>query len=180
MTVSGAAGGGGGAAGGQPVPRINPIRRLLVRPEMGALAGAVAVWLFFALVAGRSGFLSLSGTATYLQVAADLGILAVAVALLMIAGEFDLSIGSIVGATGMIIAVLSAQLGWNLWLAIGVAVAFSLVVGFFNGYLVLKTGLPSFIVTLATLYILRGATIGATRIATGRTQIGGLAQVPGY
>ena len=72
-------------------------RRLLVRPEMGALAGSIAVWLFFALVAGQRGFLTLLGTATYLQVAAELGILAVAVALLMIGGEFDLSIGSITG-----------------------------------------------------------------------------------
>jgi simple sugar transport system permease protein len=156
------------------------VRRLLVRPEMGALAGSVAIWLFFALVAGRSGFLSLLGTATYLQVAAELGIVAVAVALLMIGGEFDLSIGSILGASGMIVAVLGGQLGWNIWLAMAVALAFALVLGFFNGYLVLKTGLPSFIVTLGTLYIVRGATIGATRLITGRTQIGGLDKAPGF
>src|ERR1700694_2469781 len=94
------------------VARGGSLRRLLVRPEMGALAGSIAVWLFFAIVAGRNGFLSLGGAATYLQVAAELGILAVAVALLMIGGEFDLSIGSIIGATGMIVAVLSVQLHW--------------------------------------------------------------------
>src|SRR5207248_8915136 len=127
MTVS-------GAAVGQPVTPVderlsksNPLRRLLVRPEMGALAGSIAVWLFFAVVAGRNGFLSLGGAATYLQVAAELGIMAVAVALLMIAGEFDLSIGSILGATGMIVAVLTGQFSWNIWLAIPVALAFALV-----------------------------------------------------
>ena len=61
-----------------------------------------------------------------------------------------------------------------------VAIVFALVVGFLNGYLVLRTGLPSFIVTLGTLYIVRGATIGGTRLLTGRTQIGGLNQVSGY
>jgi simple sugar transport system permease protein len=162
------------------VARTSPLRRMLVRPEMGALAGSVAVWLFFAVVAGRNGFLSLGGTATYLQVAAELGILSVAVALLMIGGEFDLSIGSTLGAAGMIVTVLAVQVGWNLWLAIAVALGFALLVGFVNGYLVLRTGLPSFIVTLASLFILRGATIGVTRILTGRTQIGGLGQVPGY
>jgi simple sugar transport system permease protein len=170
-----------------PVPRADervtgssPLRRLLVRPEMGAIAGSIAVWIFFALVAGKSGFLSLSGTATYLQVAAELGIVAVAVALLMIGGEFDLSIGSILGATGMIVTILGAQLHWNIWLAGLVALAFALVVGFLNGYLVLRTGLPSFIVTLGSLYILRGVTIGTTRLITGRTQLGGLDQAPGY
>jgi simple sugar transport system permease protein len=140
----------------------------------------VAVWAFFAIVAGRSGFLTLQGTASYLQVAAELGILAVAVALLMIAGEFDLSIGSVLGATGMIVTVLATTYRWNIWPAIGVAVAFALVIGFLNGYIVLRTGLPSFIVTLATLFILRGATIGMTRLVTGRTQIGSLNQAPGF
>jgi simple sugar transport system permease protein len=160
--------------------RTNPLRRLLVRPEMGAVAGSIAVWLFFVIVAGRSGFLSLSGAATYLQVSAELGIMTVAVALLMIGGEFDLSIGSILGATGMIVSVLAVQFSWNIWLAMAVAMAFALGLGFLNGYMVLRTGLPSFIVTLATLFIVRGATIGTTRLLTGRTQIGGLGQVPGY
>src|SRR5437660_3311576 len=147
---------------------------------MGALAGSIAVWVFFAIVAGRTGFLSVAGTATYLQVAAELGILAVAVALLMIGGEFDLSIGSVLGATGMIVSMLAVQFNWNVWAAMAVALVFALLVGFFNGYLVLKTGLPSFIVTLATLYIVRGATIAITRILTGRTQLGGLDKAPGY
>jgi simple sugar transport system permease protein len=162
------------------VAKTSLVRRLLVRPEMGALAGSIAVWLFFAAVAGRNGFLTLPGTATYLQVAAELGIVAVAVALLMIGGEFDLSIGSILGATGMIMSVLAVQFSWNIWLAMAVAIGFALLIGFFNGYLVLRTGLPSFIVTLATLYIVRGATIGVTRLLTGRTQVGGLGQAPGF
>ena len=172
--------GSGGAAPDERVARVNPIRKLLVRPEMGAIGGAIALWIFFAIFAGNNGFLSLRGTANYLNVAADIGIVAVAVALLMIGGEFDLSVGSVTGATGMIIAVLSTQFGWNIWLAIVIAVLFALGVGFLNAYLVLRTNLPSFIVTLGSLYVLRGLTIGLTSLITGRTQVGGLDAAPGY
>jgi simple sugar transport system permease protein len=156
------------------------LRRLLMQPELGAVAGAIAVWVFFAIIAGDRGFVSLAGTASYLQVAAELGILAIAVALLMIAGEFDLSIGSVIGASGMIIALLSAEYGWNIWPAIAVAFLFAMIIGFLNGVIVIRTGLPSFIVTLATLFIIRGATIGITRSITGRTQVGRLQEVDGY
>ena len=138
------------------------------------------VWLFFALVAGDRGFLTLAGTATYLEVASELGILAVAVALLMIGGEFDLSIGSMVGLTGMTMTILVVELGAPIPVAMLAALALALALGFFNGYLVVKTGLPSFIVTLSTLFIIRGFTIGTTRLLTGRTQLGGLNQAPGY
>lgn len=160
--------------------RTSLLHRWLVRPEMGAVAGAVAIWVFFTIVAGNQGFLTLRGTASYLQVAAELGIMAVAVSLLMIGGEFDLSIGSTIGATGMIVTLLAVKYDWNIWLAVGAALVFALVIGVFNGYLVLLTGLPSFIVTLATLFIIRGATIGVTRLATGRTQLGGLDAAAGY
>jgi simple sugar transport system permease protein len=154
-------------------------RRLLQRPELGAAAGALAAWTFFAVAAGAP-FRSLDGTAAYLNAAAPLGILAVAVALLMIAGEFDLSVGSVIGAASMTLMLLTTHAGWTLWPAIMATVALCVVVGLGNGWLVVRTGLPSFIVTLATLFILRGLAIGATRAITGRTQLGGLQDVPGY
>jgi simple sugar transport system permease protein len=156
------------------VRRAGLLRRLLSRPELGAVAGAIIVWVFFSLVAGNRGFFTIGGTASYLEVAAELGILAVAVSLLMIAGEFDLSIGSIIGASGMVIAMLNVEYGWPLAAAILVAIAFSLVAGFLNGLVVVWTRLPSFIVTLASLFIFRGLTIGITRLVTGRTQVGGI------
>lgn len=156
------------------------LSRLVARPELGAVAGALVVWIFFAVIAGDRGFLSLGGAATYLEVSAELGILAIAVALLMIGGEFDLSVGSMIGASGMLLTILSVQYGWSLWAALIAVLAFAVLAGLFNGYLVIRTGLPSFIVTLATLFIFRGATIGLTRLITGRTQIGGLSRVPGY
>ena len=99
------------------------LRRLLQRPEVGAIIGAGALWLYFAVVAGDSGFLSARGTASYLEVSAQLGILAIAVSLLMIGGEFDLSIGSMIGAAGMILAIFSMEYELNLWLAMAIALA---------------------------------------------------------
>lgn len=159
--------------------RVSPLRRLLVRPETGAVAGSIAVWIFFAIIS-TSSFLSLRGTANYLTVAADITIQAVPVALLMIGGEFDLSVGSTMGTSGMIIAILSVTYGWNLWAAIVVALLFSVLVGLLNGYLVLRTGLPSFIITLGTAYILLGTTTGLTSFLTGLTEVSGVDQTAGY
>jgi simple sugar transport system permease protein len=155
-------------------------RRLLLRPEVGALFGAIIVWIVFAILAWDRGFVSWRGTATYLEVAAQLGILAVAVALLMIAGEFDLSVGSMIGACSVIAALVPVQLGVSFWWGVALALVFALVVGFINGVVVVTTGLPSFIVTLASLFIIRGVTVGVTRLITGRTQVGGLRDLPGF
>src|ERR687895_82340 len=157
---------------GTRVRKVGAVRRWLARPELAAVAGAILVFAFFAVVAGDSGFLTTAGAASYLEVAAQLGIVAVPLAMLMIAGEFDLSVGSMVGAAGMIIAITITEYGWPLWAAVLLAFAVALAVGFFNGYLVIKTGLPSFIVTLGMLFALRGLTIGFARLLTGRTQIG--------
>jgi simple sugar transport system permease protein len=159
---------------------VSAWRRFLLRPEVGALLGAIIVWIVFAVLAYDRGFVSARGVATYLEVAAQLGILAVAVALLMIAGEFDLSVGSIIGAGSVIAALIPTQLGMNFWWGIVTALVFALVMGFVNGLVVVRTALPSFIVTLSSLFIIRGVTIGITRIVTGRTQVGGLQNVPGF
>ncbi len=158
---------------------VGLLKRLLSRPELGAVGGAVLVWVFFAIVAPE-GFLSLRGTASYLEVAAQIGIPAVAVALLMIGGEFDLSIGSIIGFAGVTMAILGTELGIPLWLGSLIALVFALFVGFLNGYMVVRTKLPSFIITLGGLFIIRGMAIAFTRLVTGRTQIGSLQEVPGY
>jgi simple sugar transport system permease protein len=114
------------------------------------------------------------GVINFLEVSAQLGIIAVAACMLMIGGEFDLSIGSMIGAAGVIIAIPAVEWQVPLWLCILLAFAFACMVGYVNGMIVIRTGLPSFIVTLAALFILRGATIGFTRLITGRTQVSGL------
>ncbi|MGH2382776.1 MAG: ABC transporter permease, partial [Candidatus Limnocylindria bacterium] len=106
---------------------------LFTRPEIGAVVGAVLVFIIFAVWAGGNGFLSLAGTASYLEVAAQVGIVASAVALLMIAGEFDLSVGSVVGAAGMVIAIGIGVFGLPPWLAVVLAFVLALAIGAVNG-----------------------------------------------
>src|SRR5918999_2062707 len=166
----------GQARADERVRRVGLASVLLTRPEIGAVIGAILVWIVFAVWAGGRGFLTVAGTASYLDVAAQVGIVGSAVALLMIAGEFDLSVGSVVGAAGMVVAIGVGEFGLPVWLGILLAIALGLLIGFVNGYLVIRTRLPSFIVTLGTLFILRGLTIGITRAITGRTQVGGLGE----
>ena len=151
--------------------RVGTLRRWATRPEMAAVGGCIVVFIIFAITAGDNGFLSQAGAATYLEVAAHIGIVGVPVALLMIAGEFDLSIGSMVAAASMIIAITVEQYGWPVWAGIAAALAFAAVIGLFNGWVVVTTGLPSFIVTLGMLFALSGATIGLSRLLTSRTQV---------
>ena len=121
------------ATGGKPVRDVGALKRWLTRPELAAVAGSILVFAFFAVVAGDSGFLTTGGAASYLEVAAQLGIVAVPVALLMIAGEFDLSVGSMVGAAGMIIAITTTEYSWPLVAGVLLAFAVALGVGFLNG-----------------------------------------------
>ena len=97
-------------AGDERLARTSLLRRLLIRPEFGALAGAIVVWLLFASQA-RSVWLSWLGTSTYVETAALYGLSALAVALLMIGGEFDLSSGVMVGTTGMFCGLFAVALG---------------------------------------------------------------------
>lgn len=165
--------------------RMSRVGKVLSRPELGAVIALVAVWGFFAVVAYDNNFVSWRATAAILNQAAPLAILAIAVALLMIAGEFDLSVGSMLGFSGMAIMLLvtpaaGGGLGWSIWLALAAALVLTLAVGFFNGFLVVSTGLPSFIITLGSLFILRGLAIAVPRSMTNRTQLGGLDTIAGY
>jgi simple sugar transport system permease protein len=145
--------------------------RIMHRPESGAVSGLLFVYIFFLLFANGSGMFGAEGMLNILKVAAELGILAVSVSLLMIAGEFDLSIGSMIALSGLMIGVGVTKLGLSLPVAVLMAFVFSLLIGAFNGYLVVRTKLPSFIVTLATMFILRGVAVAVTRLLTGKTQI---------
>ncbi len=158
--------------------RVGFLAKLLQRPELGAIIGAAAVGVFFALTSDT--FATLSGVARWTDVASTLGIMAVAVALLMIGGEFDLSSGVMTGSAGLLMGILATEVGMNIWLAILLTFVFAACVGFVNGYMVIRTGLPSFIVTLATFFILRGINLGGTKAITDTVRVGGLRDVSGY
>ena len=150
---------------------IGALRRFLSRPEFGSISGAVLVFVLFGLVAGESGMFSAEGIVNWLTVAAFLGIIAVGAALLMIGGEFDLSIGSMIGFAGMMLAIPALYWGWPMWVAALFTFALCAVLGTVNGYLVVRTGLPSFIVTLAFYFILRGLSLALSTMLTGKTII---------
>ena len=157
--------------GDERLARTGWLTKLLRRPEAGAAGGLVATVVIFALLPGAAALYSLQGSMTFLTLSAELGILASAMALLIIAGEFDLSVGSMIGFAGVVIGLTVKYLGLPLWGGVACAFAVAVAVGYFNGLIVVKTKLPSFIVTLASLFILRGLSIGLTRGVTGRTQI---------
>jgi simple sugar transport system permease protein len=151
------------------------LTRTLRRPALGSLVGAIVVFVLFAITDSTSKHLWLSstGVAAWTQQAAFFGIMAVPVGMLMIGGEFDLSTGGMTGFTAIITALLVGQLGWNAWAAIVVTVLFGALIGFINGYVVTRSKLPSFIVTLATYFALRGLSIGGVLLVNhGSTEIG--------
>lgn len=148
---------------------ISPWRKIMARPEFGALAGTLLVIAMFAISAGGSGMFNAEGIVNWSTVAAYLGVLAIGAALLMIAGEFDLSVGSMIGFAGMLLAIPALYWGWSIWQSTLFAFAVALCLGALNGWLVVKTGLPSFIVTLAFFFILRGLSLAVSVVFTGKT-----------
>jgi simple sugar transport system permease protein len=162
-----------GSRADERLAQVGFFRGLFRRVEIGALIGAVVIWIFFAIVASEN-WITITGVSRILDPASTLGIMAIAVGLLMIGGEFDLSTGVMTGTTGLVAGLLSTRMDWPLWAAILAALLFALAVGYLNGLLVIRTGLPSFIVTLATFFVLRGANVGVTRLVTDQVYVGGI------
>ncbi|MER9565609.1 ABC transporter permease [Mesorhizobium sp. M0571] len=155
--------GGVGSAG-------SAVGSLLRRPEAGAFLGLLGVFVFFTIFGGTS-FLMPAGVASWLNVAASLGIVALPMGLLMIAGELDISIGSMIPAGSMTVAIIAGHYGLSIWLGISVALAIGIIVGLVNGILVVRTAVPSLIVTLGTLFAVAGAVLGLSVIITGTTSV---------
>ncbi|MDQ1025016.1 simple sugar transport system permease protein [Streptomyces umbrinus] len=158
--------------------RTSPLRRLLGRPELGSVVGALAVFLFFALVADS--FVRAAGLSTVLYAASTIGIMAVPVALLMIGGEFDLSAGVMVTSSALISSMFSFQMTANVWVGVGVSLLVTLAIGFFNGFMLTRTGLPSFIITLGTFLMLTGMNLGFTKLISGTVSTKTIADMEGF
>lgn len=164
-------------AADERVKDISRLRQALIRPELGGMVGTVAVFTFFLLFAFDSGMFNSQGVMNWSIVSAQFMIIAVGACLLMIAGEFDLSVGSMIGFAGMLIAIFAVTLAWPVWMAILVTFVICVAIGGLNGFIVVRTGLPSFIVTLAFLFILRGFTIFLPQTIERKTIIGGIKDV---
>ncbi len=160
------------------VARSRGWTKVLRRPEIGAMVGALVIFLFFATQ--TDAFVEPAGASTWIFNASTIGIMAVAVAMLMIGGEFDLSAGAMIGTTGLTTGILMTEYQTNVWLAIAIALALALAIGALNGFLVMWTKLPSFIVTLGTFFVLQGVNLAVTKILIDQVSVVGLANAAGY
>ena len=168
-----------GAASPPPAKAPSPLMtRLLARPEIGALIAAVVIYIFFFLVAPA--FRSAEAFSTILYASSLIGIVAVGVGLLMIGGEFDLSAGVAVVTYALTAAMLDYQFNFNIWVGVLLAVILALFIGFINGYLVVKTGIPSFLITLGTFFVLQGANLGITKLVTGAVSTQNVSDMQGF
>jgi simple sugar transport system permease protein len=160
------------------VARRSPVARLLTRPEVGALLGAIVIFFVFFSVAPP--FRTGPALLTVLYQSSTYGIPAVAVALLMIGGEFDLSAGVAVTSSALVASMFSYQFTTNMWVGVLVALVVALAIGFANGYLVVKTGIPSFLVTLGTFFMLRGLNLALTKQITGNVGTNDVSDIQGF
>ena len=159
-------------------PKRSLTARLLTRPEIGAVAAAIAIFIFFFAIAAP--FRTLPSFATVLYASSTIGIVAVGVALLMIGGEFDLSSGVSVVTSALCCALISFQLSLNLWVGVLLSLLVALGIGFINGYLVVRTGIPSFLITLSTFFMLRGVNLGTTKAITGTVATDNVSELDGF
>ena len=160
------------------VGKRSMVSTLLGRPEIGALVGAIVLFIFFAIVAPV--FLQTNSFATVLYGSSTIGIMAVGVALLMIGGEFDLSAGVAVISSALTASLFSWYFSTNVWVGVGLALVVSLAIGFVNGWILMKTKLPSFIVTLATFLMLTGLNLALTRLIGGSVATPSIANMAGF
>ncbi|MFC9353976.1 ABC transporter permease [Arthrobacter sp. NPDC057013] len=165
-------------AADERIGRRSPLQNLLGRPEVGALVGAVVLFVFFSLVSTT--FIQPNAFATVLYGSSTIGIMAVGVSLLMIGGEFDLSTGVAVISSALTASMFSWFFSVNVWVGVFLALAMSLAIGFINGWILMKTKLPSFIVTLATFLMLTGLNLGLTRLIGGGVSSPSISAMDGY
>ncbi len=152
---------------------------IVLRPELGSVVAAGLLFIFFS-IASSGAMLEIPTLARVFDAAWPYGIIAVAVGLLMIGGEFDLSTGVMVGTAGALLGIMATEWGMNLWLAAFLSLLVCLALGLWNGILVVRTGLPSFVITLGTFFGLRGANVALSKHFTGDALIENIDIADGY
>ena len=167
-----------GAASPARAPGPSLSVRLMARPEIGALIAAIVIYLFFFIVAPA--FRSADAFATILYASSLIGIVAVGVGMLMIGGEFDLSAGVQVVTYALTAAMLSYEFNLNVWVGTFIALILAMFIGWINGFLVMKTGIPSFLITLGTFFVLQGANLGVTKLVTGAVATPNIDDMEGF
>jgi simple sugar transport system permease protein len=149
---------------------MNTFGTFMRRPEAGAVLSLVGVVAFFVIFGGVN-LRELVGAASWVNFAANLGIVAIPVGLLMIAGEIDISIGAMIPVGSMTTAVLSGYYGLPIWVGMAGALGMGVVVGLVNGLLTVRTSVPSLIITLATLVAVQGIVLSGSVLLTGNASV---------
>ncbi|MDP9436043.1 MAG: ABC transporter permease [Actinomycetota bacterium] len=167
-------------AASPPAGRVtaSPLQSALARPEIGAFIAAIAIFVFFLVMAPP--LRELGSLSNVLYQSSTLGIVAVGVALLMIGGEFDLSAGVSVTTASLTASMLSFQLSANMWVGSLLSLVVLLAIGFVNGWLVVRTGIPSFLITLSTFFVLIGVNLGVTKLVTGSVASPNVSDIDGF
>jgi simple sugar transport system permease protein len=151
---------------------------VLRRPEVGALVAAVVIFLYFSFT--TKAFALPAGASTWIFFSSSFAIMAVVVALLMIGGEFDLSAGAMVGTTGLTTGIMMSHWHINVWVSVLTSLVLALAIGFVNGFLVMRTGVPSFIVTLGTFFVLRGVNLAVVKQIIHQVSVVDFQSAAGY
>jgi simple sugar transport system permease protein len=165
-------------AADERVGRRSGLARLLARPEAGAVTGAIVIFVFFFVIAPP--FRYAASFSSVLYVTSTYGLMATPVALLMIGGEFDLSAGVAVTSSALTASLFSYEFTTNVWVGVAVALAEALLIGFLNGWIVVKTGIPSFLVTLGTFFMLQGLNIALTQSITNQVSSPDISTLQGF
>ena len=135
------------------------IKQLLVKPEVSTFIMFIVIMVGFYFANPR--FLDERNIRIVMGITPEYIIVAIGIAILMISGEFDLSVGSVFALVPMAIVQLTHQ-GFNIWFSIALGLSIGIIIGFINGFITLRFGIPSFIATLGMLYIARSLTTVAT------------------
>ena len=149
---------------------MNAFSAFLRRPEAGAILSLLGVIAFFVIFGGVN-LATLFGAASWVNFAANLGIVAMPVGLLMIAGEMDISIGAMIPAGSMTTALLSGYYGLPIWVGMAGALGVGALVGLVNGVLTVRTSVPSLIITLGTLVAMQGIVLASAVLLTGNASV---------
>ncbi len=133
---------------------LSILKRIVAVRDFGVVVAALVIAAFFSIATPV--FLTPYNIFNLLRQTAELGILSMAMTILMVSGEFDLSVGAIYAVTGVITGLLVKFAGMNIWIAALAGLMAALVLGFLNGLLIVSTGINSFIATLSTMMVFRG------------------------
>ena len=144
--------------------------RLARRPEAGSFLGMIVVYVFFAALGGQN-FVGAPGWSSWLNMAAEVGTIALPVGLLMIAGYLDISVGSVLPASSLTVAIISGHFKLPLYFGVAGGLGVGLAIGLINGILVTRTTIPSLIITIGTMFGVMGLTLGLTIMIAGSTGV---------